>query len=401
MYILIALLAGVLYVFLSNSPQHFLPLGPPQVGSENGYHTFQEGDLAKFRCPANPGDPVKNPQWLFNDMSLLPRHHTADVYLQINRISMEDEGTYKCWYNLPSGYFENYVNVTVTRDMGIPAKPEFDSLRQERTEVVEAKELKILVGEEVTQNRPHADSAESVRIQWRREDTGELVDFGSRLNVNWEGHRLHWSIQFASLADKGLYRMNVSNDYGSTELLTTLMVIAVDKSEVNVHISGQECEFLKVRKMVVFLMCIGSIHFPIVSFKLFFFNLQSHSETLAREIADVYLVCRSGCPQGLLDTVDIKCNSEDESATVSMRIPTGNLITLPRDTISFVLDEDVAFVGVIMHPSTTIPPSTFSSISPGQRSSDTVLPIAVVAAVALLLLTVVLALVLAVYITKW
>jgi len=215
---------------------------------EDTYRTYKEGAMARFKCPAYPGDPVLKPDWHFNGMSLSHRHHREQsVYLRIDRISMEDQGKYICSYNLPTGYFENYVNVTVTPDMREPTKPIFYPSRIDRAEIVVADELKDLVKEERTMNTPHAGSAESVRIEWKRKDSGELVDFGTRLDVLWDDNRLRWFIRSAMLTDNGQYHMNVSNDYGSTVLLTTLSVTEVKKSDVYIRISGQRCELLKVR----------------------------------------------------------------------------------------------------------------------------------------------------------
>jgi len=97
----------------------------------------------------------------------------------------------------------------------------------------------------------------------------------------------------------------------------------------------------------------------------------------------------------------VECNSEDKSATVTMSIPASYVQTSNLSKLSFILDGGVEVVGVVVDPPAPTTSTTTNKVTPRPQRSDVVLPVTAVSAVALLLLTVILALVLAIYITKW
>lgn len=187
-----------------------------------------------LNCVVDSSTPV-NISWIVLGSST----QTSRLVLQPDEVRT---GLYVCFaYN---NKIEKSYGIYVT----VNAKPVFPELRTDGAVIVKASEGSVLEHREMTVNRAPSFGGRTT-IQWRRKESGgELVEFGSRLTAYWSENHLTWSIRTANLDDNGQYIMNVSNEFGWTDLPTTLRVARVLKKTVSVLISDQPCQFLKVHR---------------------------------------------------------------------------------------------------------------------------------------------------------
>ncbi len=194
------------------------------------------GDPLILICKVNTDPASVNISWIINQQTII---HNSRLELQPEEV---ESGLYRCFaYNSDN---ERHHSVFVT----VNARPMFTKERIDQTSVAEANE-----GNRLERNEETITTSPILgghpRIQWRRKGSNSLMDFGSRLKVTWTKRNIRWIIYSARLEDNGDYVMNISNDFGYTELNTLLVVTKTEKTEVQIQISDQDCQLLKVSSL--------------------------------------------------------------------------------------------------------------------------------------------------------
>ena len=95
-----------------------------------------------------------------------------------------------------------------------------------------------------------------LNFQWKKMYAGSNtdVDFGSRFNYTVNGKILRFNITNLVAADTGMYVMNVSNQYGHSELHTNITVEELDRTIVILELKNISCDSIEVRVAIIIMI---------------------------------------------------------------------------------------------------------------------------------------------------
>ena len=85
-------------------------------------------------------------------------------------------------------------------------------------------------------------------VEWKRLRRGELVDFsfGSRFTLNISGTELRFDIHHAQLTDRGLYLVEIANQFGSTSLRVNINVLEITTTTMQIWFAEVSCSLVEV-----------------------------------------------------------------------------------------------------------------------------------------------------------
>lgn len=219
-----------------NTPVFTVMINPDQ---RNLYVNY--GNPLSLTCRVDVDPASVNISWIILGHTIV---HNSTLLLQPEEVMT---GFYTCFAH--NADIERHRSVFVT----VTAKPEFTDVRLRDTLV-----LKTSVGRRLEHNEATITTApgikSSINIQWTRKDNNVVVDFGSRFTATWVQQNIRWIISEVQLEDSGEYFMNVSNEFGYTVLSTKLVVSGAETVEVQVEISGQNCQDLKVCMTILLIL---------------------------------------------------------------------------------------------------------------------------------------------------
>ena len=95
-----------------------------------------------------------------------------------------------------------------------------------------------------------------LNFQWKKVYTGSNtdVDFGSRFSYTVNDKTLRFNITNLVAADTGMYMVNVSNQYGHSELHTNIDVEELDRSIVILEFKAISCDSIEVRVAIIIMI---------------------------------------------------------------------------------------------------------------------------------------------------
>ena len=192
-------------------------------------------DGLNLTCRVNINPDLVNISWILPGTTII--HNSTLVF----RPGQVMAGLYRCFAHNAENERHHSVFVTVN------AKPKFTMQRISASPVVRSFQGYRLERNEATTTMAPLVGRNNINIEWKKKDSNSVMDFGSRLKVTWSQKNVQWIIRDAQLEDTGEYFMNISNDFGFTVLSTQLEVIETEMLLIQVQVSDQDCELLKVR----------------------------------------------------------------------------------------------------------------------------------------------------------
>lgn len=324
------------------------------------------GEPLMLKCRVDVNSDSVNISWIINQQTIV---HNSMLLLQPKEVV---SGLYQCFAHNSNN--ERYYSVFVT----VNAKPTFTNKRIVETPTAEASEGSRLERNEVTITTAPVVGG-NLKIQWKRKDSNSLMDFGSRLKVTWSQQNIRWIIFNARLEDSGDYLMNISNDFGYTELNTLLVVTKTEKALVQITISDHDCQFLKVR------LINNKNYFCLCAFTIILHStMQDHKVELAKAIARAYQICDTYC--GDVQQADVDC-TQDKEAVVTLSIPKDYVVNAPLTNVAFNLSGIPPFTGAVcMDCAAGTEPPSHATLSSEKKIVITCVVLAVLLTVALVVL---------------